>query len=118
MRPVSSTVQSAKNRVVGPLPANMYLTYVRHRLKEYDVWKKAFDANAHMLKANGVLSTRIVRKFDDPNVVIVINTWPAKENWDAFIAAHNFKTPEDARKQQQAAGVIGMPEFVDGEVVE
>lgn len=36
----------------------MYLTYVRHRVKDYAQWRKAFDHNARMLFDKfGVLST-------------------------------------------------------------
>ena len=95
----------------------MYFTYTRHTVKEYDVWRKAFDDNAEMLKANGVVSTTIVQVNDNPRDIAVLNTWPAKKNWEDFIAAHAFKSTEDAVKAREKAGVIGQPEWYGGEVV-
>ena len=96
----------------------MFLTYVRHRVKDYAIWRKAFDANAPMLEKNGVLGTWIVQKQDDPNDVMVINTWPGAKNWDDFIASHKFTGATDIKKHQEKGGVIGEPEFVSGNVVE
>ncbi len=96
----------------------MYLTSVRHRVKDFAIWKKAFDANVPMLEKNGVLGTWIVQKDDDPLDVTIINTWPARKNWDDFIASHNFTGPEDIKRHQEKGGAIGEPEFVGGEVVD
>lgn len=67
----------------------MYLTCVRHRVKDYDVWRKAFDHNAAMLfEKCAVLSTSIVQVDGDPHGIAIINTWPSKKHWDDFGAAH------------------------------
>ena len=97
----------------------MYLTYVRHKIKDYVQWKKAFDHNANLLfKKHGMINTFVVRANDDPTDIIIINTWPSKQHWDDFGAEHEkpenkgkFKTPEDG-------GVVGEVEFVGGSVVE
>ena len=95
----------------------MFLTSVRHTVKDYAVWRKAFDEKVPLLERAGVLSTCITQIEGNPNDVLIVNTWPARENWDAFIASHNFKGPEDAASAQASAGVIGEPEFLSGEVV-
>jgi hypothetical protein len=95
----------------------MYLTYTRHRVKDYDTWRAAFDANAPMLKKTGVIDTFITQVEGDPNDIVVINTWPAKKNWEDFIAAHNFKDAGDIKKMQEKGGLIGEPEWFGGKLV-
>ncbi|HLD07987.1 MAG TPA: hypothetical protein VJB60_02895 [Candidatus Peribacterales bacterium] len=95
----------------------MYLTYTRHRVQDYEHWRKAFDANVPMLENAGVIGTWVVQINDDPTDIAVINTWPGKENWDNFIASHKFKNKDEMVQAQEKAGVIGEPEWWVGEVV-
>lgn len=95
----------------------MYLTHVRHTIQDYARWRASFDANAHMLEENGCLATHIVQVNGSPSDIAVINLWPAAKNWDEFIAAHHFKSPEEAKQKQAEAGVIGEPVFWGGEVM-
>lgn len=87
-------------------------------MKDYAVWRRAFDSRAPLLEAAGVLGTWIVRADNDPNDILIINTWPSKENWDAFIESHHFKGKDDIKRAQEKGGVIGEPEFVGGDVAE
>jgi hypothetical protein len=95
----------------------MYLTHVHHTVKDYAQWRKAFDDNTPMLTKAGVLGTWIIQKDGDPNDVVVINTWPARKNWNDFQAMHEFKSPQDVQKMLDKGGVIGMPEFYGGTVI-
>ena len=96
----------------------MYLTHVRHRVKDYATWRKAFDHNANMLfqKYNS-LSTLIVQVNGDPTDIVIINTWPSKKHWEDFIAAHKFQSKDNMVKAREKGGVIGEPEWFGGEVI-
>jgi hypothetical protein len=94
----------------------MYLTHVRHRVKDYAAWRKAFDANTPMLKKAGVLDTWIIPVDGDDTDIVVINTWPAKKNWDDFMALHEFEGENDIKKKMEDGGVIGQPQFWGGDV--
>jgi hypothetical protein len=95
----------------------MYLTCVRHRVKDYFQWKKAFDHNADMLfEKFGALSTQIVKVNGDPTDIAVINTWPDKKNWDDFGASHDLPEYKGKLKTKEDGGVIGEPEFWGGDV--
>lgn len=95
----------------------MYLTHTRHRIKDYALWRAAFDANVPMLEKAGVLGTWIIQVNDDPLDIVVLNTWPDRRNWDDFIAMHKFTSPDDAKKAREKGGVVGDPIFWGGEVM-
>jgi quinol monooxygenase YgiN len=96
----------------------MYLTCVRHRVKEYEMWRKAFDHNANMLFATfGCLGTQIVQVNGDPTDIAIINTWPSKKNWDDFSAAHALPEYQGKLMTPEDGGVIGEPTFFGGEVI-
>ncbi len=94
----------------------MYMTYTRHRVKNYDQWRKAFDDNTHMLTESGITKWWVVQINGDPTDVAVIVQCPAKKNWDDFIAAHTFAGQDEMRKAREKGGVIGDPEWWAGEV--
>ncbi len=95
----------------------MYLTHVRHTVKDYAVWRKAFDANALMLQKAGVLSTIIAQVGGDPNDVVVINTWPSRKNWDDFIAMHGEDTNATMEDSKKKGGLVGEPQWYGAEVI-
>ena len=92
----------------------MHLTCVRHRVKDYAVWKKAFDQNASLLfEKCGCLSTHIVQVNGDPLDIVIINTWPSKKNWDDFGVMHDLPEHKGKLKTPEDGGVI---QFWEGEV--
>jgi heme-degrading monooxygenase HmoA len=97
--------------------APMYLTHVHHRVEDYDRWKKAFDSNAPLLDEAGALDTHIVQVNGDPCDVVIINTWPSKQNWDDFLALDADRHKNDQVDLRKTGGVIGEPQFYGGEVM-
>lgn len=96
----------------------MYVTCVRHRVKDFAHWKKAFDHNAELLfERFGVLSTSIVQIGGDPTDVAVINTWPSQKHWDDFVTGHAEPEYAGKLKGPKDGGVVGEVEFWGGEVV-
>jgi hypothetical protein len=45
--------------------------FVQLTVKDFDTWKKGFDANAQFMKGMGVTASTVQRKLDDPNSIMV-----------------------------------------------
>jgi ribosomal silencing factor RsfS len=95
----------------------MYLTYTRHKVKEYDRWKEAFDENSPMLSANNV-SWEIAQINGDSTDIAVICRCESKKEWDAFAEAVQTKMNETGTDGREKGGVIGDPEWWAGEIME
>ena len=78
---------------------------VRHKVKDYEEFKVAFDAFAENRKAGGEKSFRILHQDDDPNNVFAIVEYDSLENARTF-----FSTPE-LKEAMGNAGVIDQPDF-------
>ncbi|MFH1546919.1 MAG: cyclase [Candidatus Aenigmatarchaeota archaeon] len=81
------------------------MTYViiRHEVKDYRTWKKAFDDHGSMRKENGEQSIQIFREADHENVII------AMAKWDTLERAKQFFESDDLKKGMEEAGVVGKP---------
>ena len=79
---------------------------VRHRVKDFDTFKAAFEGGAEMRKSGGEQSFQIFRQADDPNMVFGVFAWDSIENARKFMSAPELA---DAMKQ---AGVASAPEIV------
>ena len=86
----------------------MAISIVRHKVKDYTAWRKAFDDFAETRKKGGEKSAVVVQVEGNPNDVIVINTWPSTEAAEAF-----FSNPE-LKQAMEKGGVEGTPEFIHG----
>ena len=94
----------------------MYLTYTRHTVKDYAVWRAAFDANAPMLAAQGI-RWEVVQVNGVPTDVAVLCRCPDKQAWDAFVAADTEKFKQTGVDPREKAGLVGRPEWWAGEVM-
>ncbi|MBI3618407.1 cyclase [Candidatus Peregrinibacteria bacterium] len=90
----------------------MTASFVRHRVRDYETWKKIFDAYESLRREHGEQSAVILRNVEDPNDVTIINTWPSLEVPRSF-----FALPELHEKAMQEAGVLGEPTVFVGEEV-
>jgi hypothetical protein len=93
----------------------MYLTYTRHRIKDYDTWKKAFDENSPMLAANDIRWV-IAKVNDDPTDISIVCYCPNKEAWEKFMAAGKEKMEKTGMNPAEHGGVIGEIEGWGGEI--
>lgn len=85
---------------------------VRHKHKDYEKWKKAFDEHSATRKTNGSKGGRLFRNADDPNEMVVIF------EWDNLEKAKKFAQSEDMKKTMQRAGVIDKPDLYFLEEIE
>jgi heme-degrading monooxygenase HmoA len=72
---------------------------VRHRVDDFDNWKKVYDAFAPIQAEHGVRAHQVLRSIENPNDVIVTHTFDSGEAARAF-----FATPE-LKEAMSKAGV-------------
>lgn len=62
----------------------MPILQIEHGVRDFDAWKRAFDADPIGWEENGVRSYRIVRPTDDPNFVAVDLRFDSADKAEAF----------------------------------
>jgi len=77
------------------------LTY--HKVKDYDVWKKAFDDFFAKREKNGELSYEVGVLATDPNTIYVFNTWKSVDHYKKFLK------DEELKAKMEEAGIIDAP---------
>ena len=75
------------------------IALVRHRVADFDAWKKVYDDFAPIQAERGVQSHQVLRSIESPNEVIVTHTFDSPEVARAF-----FATPE-LKEAMSKAGV-------------
>jgi quinol monooxygenase YgiN len=74
----------------GP-PVESALSLVRHRVADFDAWKKVYDGFAPIQAEHGVLGHQVLRSIENPNDVIVTHTFDSREAAKAFFAMPELK---------------------------
>ena len=64
---------------------------VRHRVADFDAWKKVYDGFAPTQAEHGVHAHQVLRSAEDPNDVIVTHTFDSREAARAFFAMPELK---------------------------
>lgn len=88
----------------------MYSIVVKFSLKDYDLWKKMFDASAAHREGAGLRTTSIIRSVDDASKVMVVF-----QTEDLARAKAHLADPA-VRKGQADAGFLAPPEIFFGEL--
>ena len=79
----------------------MGLMIVRHKVKDFRSWKKAFDGHATAQKAAGLTKPRVFRSADDPNDILM--------DYRDLKMAKTFGASADLKKTMEAAGIVDQP---------
>ena len=64
---------------------------VRHRVADFDAWKKTYDGFAPTQAEHGVQAHQVLRWIENPNDVIVTHTFDSPEAARAFFAMPELK---------------------------
>jgi len=64
----------------------MTIALIYHRVADYDIWKREYDRIAKGPLASDVRAYRIWRGEDDPNLVVVAETFDSREVADAVFS--------------------------------
>jgi hypothetical protein len=86
---------------------------VKHRVANFEGWKKAFDSMESVRKEHGWLGHTVLRDANDPNVVMIVN------HVRDLDGAKRYGGSQALRDGMAKGGVQGTPEvafFEDAEV--
>ena len=67
------------------------IALVRHRVADFDAWKKVYDDFAPIQAERGVQSHQVLRSIESPNEGIVTHTFDSPEVARAFFATPALK---------------------------
>jgi heme-degrading monooxygenase HmoA len=84
----------------------MAFILIQHTVKDYEQWRRGFDAAKDLRASGGEISTQIFRDVTDANKLTIINKWDSLANAQKFVAS-----PE-LREAMEKAGVVGAPTVV------
>lgn len=80
----------------------MYVGIIKHKVRNFAAWKRAYDAHEPR-RAAGLGDGRVLRAIDAPNEVIVILEFDDPRRFKRFAASDALK------RAMKEAGVIGRP---------
>jgi hypothetical protein len=103
--PEPESVAPAANAASVPAPLPMYGASLTHKVKDFEAWKSAFDADVEARKQAGFVAQGIMRGLDDDKSVTV---WLAVTDVGKAKAYFGDKARKDTWK---SAGVLGKPEI-------
>ncbi len=82
----------------------MVTTILSHEVKNFEEWKKEFDAGASLRQQAGVKIYGVYNSVDNANHVTIIAEFPSAESVQGFLSNPELKAG------MEQAGVIGTPE--------
>jgi hypothetical protein len=81
----------------------MALMVIHHKVRDYAVWRPAYDAHESNRVGAGITNGRVYRKAEDPNdLVILLDVADVAK-------ARAWASGEDLKAVMQKAGVLGAP---------
>jgi len=81
----------------------MGLLIIRHKVRDFVSWKKAFDAHANAQRAAGLSNPRVFRSVDDRNETVVLF------DMQDTAKAKQFGSSADLKSTMASAGVMDQP---------
>jgi hypothetical protein len=79
--------------------------YISHEVKDYDAWKKGFEADAVNREKAGFKVTAVYRLASNPNIIVGLMEAPNAE------AAQKFLGNPELKAAMEKAGVISAPDI-------
>ena len=67
------------------------IALVRHRVADFDAWKKVYDSFGPIQAEHGVHGHQVLRSIETPNDVIVTHTFDSRDAARAFFAMPELK---------------------------
>jgi quinol monooxygenase YgiN len=90
----------------------MATLFVRHKVSDYDSWKRVYDDFAPVRKERGVTGASVYRDASEPSTVIVTH------QFNDLGSAKAFADSKELKEAMANAGVAGPPELWFGEDIE
>lgn len=83
----------------------MATLFVRHKVKDFNTWKAAYDSFEGERQRMGVTGQGVYRTDGDPNDITVYH------HFDTVAAAKAFAGSDSLKSAMQEAGVTGSPDM-------
>jgi heme-degrading monooxygenase HmoA len=93
----------------------MYVLALRHRVRDYDSWKRVFDGRLDDRVKGDVVGHRLTRSVLDPNEVEVVMRYRSREAAEAY---RDYMQRPETREALTRAGVEEQAPLWIGEVAE
>ncbi len=68
---------------------------VQHHVRDFDQWKPEFDDHEKVRRQHGGQGHELYRNVDDPNALVVVNTFETVEGARAFMTDPSLKEVMD-----------------------
>lgn len=81
----------------------MTIAVVKHRVHDYNSWRKVYEEAAPLQRENGVTSEHVYRSKDDPNELLVLHNFASMPEAESF-----FANPE-LKGAMERSGIEGTP---------
>jgi quinol monooxygenase YgiN len=78
---------------------------VRHKVEDFNKWKKAFDDFADFRRSSGEKSYQVMQQDKDTNNLFLVFEWDSEANARKFFESQNLK------ETMQEAGVAEAPDI-------
>jgi hypothetical protein len=78
---------------------------IRHKVRDFNVWKAGYDAHGPQRAAGGLTEKYLLRGADDANEVVILNEVKDMAKAKAFAAS------PDLRETMQKVGVMDKPDI-------
>jgi quinol monooxygenase YgiN len=78
---------------------------IHHKVRDYALWKRVFDARASTRTAVGCVGGTVFRSHHDPNEIYMLLRWHSPEEAVQYVAS------TELRNALHDAGVIGDPQI-------
>ena len=95
---------SAQEAMKKPAEGGKVTVIVTHEVKDYNSWRKGYDADATNRKNAGFKVSGVFADVNNPNMVTIIGEFPNAA------AAEAFTTSPKLKEVMEKAGVIGKPD--------
>ena len=82
----------------------MAVVIIRHKVKDFASWKRAFDAHKPAREGTGLSKSRVFRSADDPSEVVLVFDAADISKVKAFVASAELQSA------MKAAGVVDKPD--------
>lgn len=90
----------------------MVTMFAKHRVKDYDEWKRTYDQFGSTRRERGVTGASVHRDAEDSNLITIIH------EFDDLDTARSFAGSEELKSAMKNAGVLGRPDIWFTEDVE
>ena len=74
--------------------------FAKHKVNDYENWKRAYDSFASVRKENSVSGASVHRDINDPSIVIVTHQFKTTDAALAFVDSEELKWHQDLKDRK------------------